>query len=534
MKVYDIVLLQNMSGVFVMKKNTILVVEDMSINRASLVAILSDKYDIIEAVNGEDALRIMCENPGIDLILTDIMMPVMDGFEMLECKAKNPVIENIPVIVITTLDNRGDEIKALELGAFDLIIRPFDPQVLLHRIKNLVFYLDTLKREEERKHELEEALDAKEDFMSHMSHEMCTPLNGICGMLDIAMGEEPYHSNQYLSTARVSARHLSIMINNVLDMTKIEEGTLTLKNEEVDIISLTEELEQMIKPLADQKNIALDINRKQELIRCIYSDRSRILQVLMNIFSNAIKYTKPGGHICCEISGKIIDNRNVLSKVVIQDNGIGMSKEFKQKAFSPFIQEKRMENEDGSGLGLTISEFLVELMGGKICIDSELNQGTTVTLELEVAYGSKKELTKEENFADYSGKRCLLVEDNEINRQIASIQLASMGLMVDTACDGLEALAQYQSQPDYYYDIIFMDIMMPRMNGREATAHIRNSGKRDADSIVIVAMTADVFQADLHRTSKSGMDYHLSKPFEKKQMMDILFKTFGWRFEQEQ
>lgn len=414
---------------------------------------------------------------------------------------------------------------------------------------NEVIYLfaTTIINERKRKEdELKKALQgaekagkAKQEFLSHMSHEIRTPLNGIRGMLDLMKEQGEYIDIKLLNNAIASAKHLSSLINDILDMSKIESGKISLQRNAVFLEELTDSLMAIMKLLADEKGITLTCNIIEPLYPAFYADEKRLKQILINILSNAIKYTNIGGWIRFDILTERVKETVIIVKFIIEDNGIGIDKEFLESIFEPFEQGKPSFDRAGTGLGLAITKELVELMDGDIKIESEVGCGTKITISLQTD-GTGGDGMSADDFLlhghsshyknmDFHGKKALVVEDNEINMQIAKMQLEYIGLKVDTAYNGEQAVAKVQESAVGFYDIIFMDVMMPIKDGLAATKEIRQLVREDAAKIPIVAMTANVFSEDIHKSLESGMNYHLSKPFDKINILEILAQEFYGR-----
>lgn len=393
-------------------------------------------------------------------------------------------------------------------------------------------------KEEELKKALsqaEKAGNAKREFLSHMSHEIRTPLNGIKGMLDLMKDQEQGMDKKLLDNAIASTKHLSSLINDILDMSKIESGKLQIQKDIIVMKELIHNLAAIMKPLADEKGIDFQYLEDEFPSVSFYSDEKRLKQVLLNILSNGIKYTRPGGFVKLHITMEPMEEALLQLKFVIEDNGVGMSSDFVKKAFEPFEQEKRSYDQIGTGLGLPITKELLDLMGGTISLHSGEGCGTRAVICLKAERIMEEEkkadkfvISRINNFEnlDLQGKRALVVEDNEINMQIAKMQLENMGLMVETAEDGEEAVNKFIESQEYYYDIIFMDVMMPKKDGLTAVREIRSLSRGDCRKIPIVAMTANAFAEDIHKSLESGMNYHLSKPFDKISMMEILAREF--------
>lgn len=416
-----------------------------------------------------------------------------------------------------------------------------------------------LRMEEERKKKeileaklaLEEAYEAanrasaaKSDFLSRMSHDIRTPMNGIIGMTAIAKAhmDDAQRVADCLDKITVSSKYLLGLINQVLDMSKIESGKLDLNEEEFNISGLVEDLITMIKPQMAKKRhelIVTDNGIKHELV---VGDSQHIQQCFVNLMSNAAKYTPDGGRIRFSFAEKQTNNPMVgCYEFVFEDNGIGMSEEFQRRIFEPFSRadDARVQKIQGTGLGMAITRNIVQMMDGSIDIDSEQGKGTkiTVTIYLKLP-GSGSHLAglnkaseqgvpatieglANENF---SGKRALLVEDNELNAEIAGEILGAAGIEIDYAKDGKEAVDIMSSVEAGYYDIIFSDIQMPVMNGYEAARAIRALPGDYPKNVPIVAMTANAFAEDVRAAMDAGMNEHIMKPIDIKQIAGVLRK----------
>ena len=384
------------------------------------------------------------------------------------------------------------------------------------------------------------ANEAKSEFMSRMSHDIRTPMNAIIGMTAIAEKhlDDKERVADCLKKITVSSKHLLSLINEVLDMSKIESGKIELVEEEVNLAELIDNLVTMIRPVIQGKNhnLAVDVtNVKHENV---IGDGVRMQQIFMNILSNAAKYTPDGGKIELNVVEKPSGIQGYSSyEFMFRDNGIGMSKEFLEKLFEPFSREasSRVNKIEGTGLGMAIARNIARIMNGDIVVESVLGKGTTfvVTLSFKLADGTDSDAKKKEAQSQIDhetmlvGRRVLLVEDNALNREIAEEVIAQTGVLVESAADGKEALEMFEKSPAQYYDMIFMDIQMPVMNGYDATRAIRALAHEDAASIPIIAMTANAFAEDIRMSREAGMNEHLTKPLDMEQLMQCLRKWLG-------
>lgn len=381
------------------------------------------------------------------------------------------------------------------------------------------------------------ANEAKSEFMSRMSHDIRTPMNAIIGMTAIAEKhlDDKERVADCLNKITVSSKHLLSLINEVLDMSKIESGKIELVEEEVNLADLIDNLVTMIRPVIQGKNHSLAVDIANVEHENVIGDSVRMQQIFMNILSNAAKYTPDGGRIELNVVEKPSRIQGYGAyEFMFRDNGIGMSKEFLEKLFEPFSREanSRVNKIEGTGLGMAIARNIARIMNGDIVVESTLGKGTTfvVTLSFKLADVTDSDAKKKEaqSQTDHetalAGRRVLLVEDNALNREIAEEVIAQTGVIVESAADGKEALEMFEKSPARYYDMIFMDIQMPVMNGYDATTAIRALEHEDAASIPIIAMTANAFAEDIRMSRKAGMNEHLTKPLDMEQLMQCLRK----------
>ncbi len=390
----------------------------------------------------------------------------------------------------------------------------------------------------------ERANAAKSDFMSRMSHDIRTPMNAIIGMTEIAVRhlDERERVLDCLEKITVSSKHLLSLINEVLDMSKIESGKIELSEEEVNLAGLIDNLVTMIRPSVQQNHHDLDVHIANVEHQYVLGDPVRMQQVFMNILGNSVKYTPNGGKLALEVYEKPsgMDGYGCY-EFVFTDNGMGMSKEFLEKLFEPFSREEssRVNKIEGTGLGMAIARSIARKMNGDIIVESELGKGSRFTVRLSLKLGNqvapdqKSEEAQEQEMVQalskeaLAEKRLLLVEDNELNREIAVELISQTGVSVDSAENGQEALACFEKMPENHYDMIFMDIQMPVMDGYEATAKLRRLARRDAPQIPIIAMTANAFAEDIRKSREAGMNEHLTKPLDIGALMKCLEKWLG-------
>ncbi len=373
----------------------------------------------------------------------------------------------------------------------------------------------------------ERASRARGDFLAHMSHEIRTPLNGIRGMLDIIKENPDENLPLYLDKAIISAKHLTGLINDILDMSKIDSGKMELDEAWMSIDEFVTYIDAIIAPQAKEKGLTFTSHFNWDGCTRLFTDGNRLKQICINLLGNAVKYTPTGGKVTYSVTALRQDERLVLLSVMVEDNGIGMSSGFLADAFEPFIQADRSFAKTGTGLGLAITRRLIELMKGEIKVYSAPGLGTRIGFMVTMPGGGRSE--KADMVADgaLAGRHALVADDHRINRLVAQRQLEAAGLSVTSAEDGAQAFSLFEDSPEGYYDIIFMDIMMPVMDGLTATQLLRALPREDAKTVQIVAMTADAFNEDIHKSLESGMNFHLSKPFDREQLCHILCKVFA-------
>ena len=374
---------------------------------------------------------------------------------------------------------------------------------------------------------------AKTDFLSRMSHDMRTPMNAIIGITALALDEttNPVAVRDNLNKINQASHFLLSLINDILDMTKIEDGAVELHKEPYSYKDFISNLQTMFEPLCSEKGIELVFELTNMPLPPVLTDKMRINQIFFNLLSNAVKFTPEGGKIIYRETNAYVENNCLHGDYQIIDNGIGMSKEFQKNMFKPFVQEDNgiTSRIEGTGLGLSITKSLVELMNGTLTVESEKDKGTTVTVHLDIdltteAYENSTDSTEDTSAAKpvLQGKRVLLVEDHPLNTEIATRLLAKKDMVITCAENGEAALQRFQDSVLYSYDAILMDIRMPVMDGLTAAREIRKLDREDAKTIPIIAMTANAYQEDIQMSKAAGMNAHLAKPIEPKKLYSIL------------
>lgn len=373
---------------------------------------------------------------------------------------------------------------------------------------------------------------AKSDFLARMSHEIRTPMNGIIGMTEIALkdGQTEERRIDCLRKIEYSSEYLLGLINDILDMSKIESGKMRLIEEKCNLMEMIQGLRPLLEAKLNENNIQYiaDIQLKNHWFM---ADSLRLNQVLVNLLGNALKYSRPDGHVWLTV--RETEEEKGFSNLYFQvrDDGIGIAPEKQQLIFRQFEQADNSENarKQGTGLGLAISRRIVRMMDSDIKLESEPGKGSSFSfnVKLQPVSGEKTTVTSQPEEISFPGKRILVVEDNELNMEIICTILENYGIKTEQAVNGKEAVRRMEESVPGYYDMIFMDIMMPEMDGLEATRTIRNLDREDCKKIPIYAMSANAFDEDVKRSLASGMNGHLSKPVNLQVLEKTLQKVLG-------
>ena len=623
-------------------KNTILVVDDEKANIIALTHILSSEYTIYAAKNSQDAIDTAKEYIP-DLILLDIIMPEIDGYEIFSILKNTEETRAIPIIFITGLAKDEDEEKGMALGAADYIIKPFSPGVVKLRVKNqmqilsqmkmikqssivenspqfimyctqegeisyinpaassmtghsaaaiisgglkLIFDDDTAKTIKEKyipktlnnniarfeintkrkdggirilsftsftaeqghigaiakdvtdirrleaelitaKEQAEQSNTAKSEFLSRMSHEMYTPIHAIIGMTHMARNSAVQEQkNEYLAEIDNASRHLLQLVGDLLDMSSLEKKTLSIDELEFSFSSMLDKLLNTIRPEIEKKHQTLSHNVDPLIPEVLIGDEKRLTQIIGNLLMNASKFTSENGKIELDACVTGEENETFVLKIEVSDNGIGISKEKQATIFTSFEQaDGSLTREyEGTGLGLTISKHLVEMMGGRIWVESEPGNGAKFTFTIKLISALDGRLTHDsidESQINFTGKTMLLVEDAEMNRDILIAMLGDTQIQIDCVSNGLEAIELFTAHPEKY-NIILMDITMPGMDGLETARRIRALNVPKGAQISIIAMTANVFSEDLEKCREAGMNSYIVKPVDYNEVLHKL------------
>ena len=376
--------------------------------------------------------------------------------------------------------------------------------------------------------EAQSANKAKTSFLNNMSHDIRTPLNGIIGMLTILekSGNDGERAKDCLNKIDESSKLLLSLVNDVLDMAKLESDTVVFTDESINLDQVCQEITESLSFQAEEEGLHVIGEHDDYSGIYVWSNAVHLKKILMNLFTNSMKYNKVNGSIYMSMRTIERSEDHMICEFKIRDNGIGMSEEFiKNELFTPFVQadNSARSNYSGTGLGMPIVKQLVEKMGGTITVESKLGEGSCFTVVLPFIIDTNARPEEKEDFnADISGVRVLLVEDNELNVEIAEFMLTENGAKVETVKNGLEAVQHFKVSEPGTYDVILMDVMMPMMDGLTATRTIRDLERQDAKTIPIIAMTANAFREDEERCMEAGMNAHLAKPLDDEKIRQTI------------
>lgn len=500
--------------------------------------IKSKEYQFYFAENGNEALDKLKEIASIDVIFTDINMPVMDGLTLLSrIKEAGYVCKTNVISAYGDLENIR---TAMNNGAYDFVVKPIQlddlEATMLKALNENSIIKDGIKAKEEledaivKKIQAEESEKVKHDFLANMSHEIRTPMNAVMGMTNLLIDTSiTDHQKYYLDAIKNASNTLLYIINDILDLSKMEAGKMELENIDFSINHVVKQVEQTLEHKAEEKGLTFDCQVNSNIDVITLGDPVRLLQVLINLINNAIKFTEKGS-VKLEVSK---DEEASGIKFSILDTGVGIPQDKIDTIFESFSQANKSDTRKfgGTGLGLTISKQLVELMGGSIEISSEVDKGTEFHFTINFELGSKEEywarIHAEEalNGNILDDLRILVVDDNEYNCVVAKDTLETKSkakvIAVDSAKKAIQIL---EEQP---FDVVLMDVQMPEMNGFEATQHIRNKFNAPLNNIPIIALTASVLKTDVDRCKEAGMDGYIPKPFKVSQLINGISEVLG-------
>ena len=524
------------------KMNSLLIVDDDAANLMELASILKSDYKIYAVKDGAPALE-KAHEALPDLILLDVVMPDMNGFEVLAELKRSKATKDIPVIFITGVNDSDGEREGLAIGAVDYIRKPFDTMVVKHRVR-LQIQIVNLQRELETAAALARAASqSKSSFLANMSHEIRTPMNAIMGITDILLQSEKTTAADItdgLNRIYTSCEMLLNLINDILDFSKIEAGKLDILPIKYRLASMISDTIHLNIMRIENKPITFDLQIEEDIPAKLIGDELRIKQILNNLLSNAFKYTNDG-KVTLSVSHEFEPDKDYVTLLLgVTDTGHGMTNEQLDRLFDEYsrFNEETTRSIEGTGLGLAIMKHLVNLMNGNVHVESEPGKGTSVKIRLPQGMvdanvlgnaaaeelkqfkqsKAKQKETKKIKREPMPYGRVLIVDDVETNLFVAVRFMKPYKLKIDTAVNGLEAIEMAKSGDEY--DAIFMDHMMPEMDGMEATKQLRESGY----TAPIVALTANAMTGQADVFLQNGFDDFISKPIDIRRLDSILIK----------
>jgi signal transduction histidine kinase len=541
-------------GKMTSERKKIIAVDDNIENLTALKNTLKDLYEVYPSPSAAKMFNLL-EHIQPDLILLDVEMPEMNGYEAARKLKSETKSCEIPVIFLTSMSDAQNEMEGLTIGAIDYIRKPFVAPLLLQRIKThlsimeqekeikqlLELKTEEVKLREAAEQKAENASRAKGEFLSHMSHEIRSPLNAVIGMINIANEEDDLDKIKlYLGKADNAAKHVLGVINDILDMSKIEADKLDLSCGEFDFGKMMTNIVDVTGIRAQEKHQQIVVNMNPNLPSFVISDELRLSQVITNLMTNAIKFTPENGNVTLSAEKLEEKDGEITLRVEVADSGIGISPEQQKKLFQSYNQADSSISGKfgGTGLGLVITKRIIELMQGTIWIESELGKGAKFIFTIKMKQGTHNAVNTDGASAGASssppasapnggpvgikaadlhlqGYTILAAEDMDFNREVLAKYLEKTGVTIDFAENGKICVDKFKENPDKYC-LIFMDINMPEMTGDEATKTIRALDMQKAKEIPIVAMTADVFKEDVEKCLSIGMNDHISKPIVPK------------------
>lgn len=524
----------------------ILLVDDNPDNVSALEMVLEkDGIKIYKTTFPENAMDICLEND-ISIALIDIMMPKMNGFELLDVLKNNEKTDKIIVVLMTGISmNSDDVVKGLEKGAVDYLFKPLDLYITTAKVNSLISIVNYQREIQEKNFKMEifqkelfKAVESaensqavKENFLANMSHEIRTPLNAIIGITHL-LKQSPLNEDQQemIKLMDYSSKSLLGIVNDILESSQIDAGKITIVNAKMNIVSLIKTITDLTSPMAQDKGLNLTCNIDENVPPMVMGDTLRLNQIFINLINNSIKFTESGG---IEVNARLIDQyeNNAVLEFEIKDTGIGIPASSVDAVFERFeqIEDKTWQKFGGTGLGLSIVKRLVELMDGEIKVQSIVGTGTsfTFTKSFQVVDGDTGIESPKDKMAllsKFNDICILLAEDNPINQFVAIKILKSWNIQVDVAENGLEAFEKLKIKD---YSLILMDIHMPVMNGNEATRKIRKELIASKRNIPIISFSASVIAHERNESRDAGVNDFIEKPFDPTSLHDKIRNLTG-------
>jgi signal transduction histidine kinase len=510
-------------------RGNILIVDDTLANLRLLTEMLREQgYKVRGAPNGEIALNAARSSPP-DIVLLDINMPGMNGYEVCQEMKSDERIRDLPIIFLSALDEALDKVKAFQVGGVDYITKPFQLEEVLARIESQLKMQRLQGELKEARQEAERANQAKSLFLANMSHEIRTPMNAILGYAQILVDDEELTDKQRkgIETIRTSGEHLLALINDVLDLSKIEAGREELHQSDFNLQNLVRTLSTMFHMRCEQKGLRWRVEDELSATP-VHGDEKKLRQVLINLLGNAVKFTEEG-----EVVLKVSTCGEHRYRFEVADTGPGIPTDRQATVFEAFQQEEGGWEKGGTGLGLAIARRHVALMGGQLEIESTAGVGTSFSFSLIILPAEEGETVDEEKSWAHvtrliSGRKvqALLVDDMETDRDILAQLLERVGVKVRQAMRGSQALEQLnENMPD----VVFLDIRMPEMDGTQVLEKIR--AEYGSNGVKVIAVSASVLEHQRQGYLKAGFDQFIAKPFRPEKIYASLAELLGVEFE---
>ena len=526
------------------KKHTLLIIDDIVDNLMLLGEAMSSEYKIKVATGGVQGLELAVQNPKPDLILLDIMMPGIDGYEVCRRLKADDRTRHIPVVFLSALDKESDELQGLDAGAVDFITKPFKLEVVRARINTQLELLRMRRQLQTARLKAEAASQSKSGFLANMSHEIRTPMSAIMGMTDLALekASDP-QQRSYLETVKFSADSLLALINDILDFSKIEAGQMELDEHPFLLAEAIEAAMRTVSILSKEKGLEIILEIAPDVPVAVAGDSLRFRQIILNLLSNAIKFSEKGV-IRINVTSEHVGPETTTLRVSVIDQGVGIKEDKVGFIFSAFSQADSSVSRKfgGTGLGLAICRQLCELMDGTISVASEYGKGSTFSFTVMFGATSQEKIVRKDTTDSETMRihpvRVLLVEDNAANRFLIRVVLEKFNHEVVEAVDGIEALhVMLEDQ----FDLILSDVQMPKLDGYRFTRIIRAceegkeldpglAAKLDSNLIsqlrqklhgkhrLIISMTANAMSGDKEKCFTAGMDDYLTKPLNQEEL----------------